>query len=244
MAVTKGHGNPKWTREELILALDLYFQTRNSLPGPKDQRVIALSRELRSLPYHAEAARKQSFRNPDGVAFKLQNLRQVATGQGLSNTSKADREIWEHLGDDPGRTRIAAARVRAGIKIAGQSHNELEEHEFIEGRAVTQAHRRIERNRRIRKRLLDSRLDSDGLACDMCAMESGHLPIELRTSVFEAHHRVPISAGGPTKTKISDMALLCANCHRLLHRLIATTGEWVDVPGAAERLYGTGKTNS
>jgi len=28
MAVTHGHGNPKWTRDETILALDLYFDCK------------------------------------------------------------------------------------------------------------------------------------------------------------------------------------------------------------------------
>lgn len=79
MAVTQGHGNPKWTREETILALDLYFDCEDQIPSSNDSRVKGLSELLRSFPYHTHAARKESFRNPDGVAFKLQNLRQVAT---------------------------------------------------------------------------------------------------------------------------------------------------------------------
>lgn len=80
MAVTSGHGNPKWTREEVILALELYFECGERIPSAEDPRVRSLSELLRAFPHHSEAARKESFRNPDGVAFKLQNLRQVATG--------------------------------------------------------------------------------------------------------------------------------------------------------------------
>ena len=98
MARTHGHGNPDWTRDETILALALYLETGEAVPSKKDPRVQRLSSTLRALPYHAEAARRETFRNPDGVAFKLQKLRSVATGKGLGNTSTMDREIWRSLG--------------------------------------------------------------------------------------------------------------------------------------------------
>jgi len=87
MAVTHGHGNPHWTRDETVLALDLYFDSDGKIPSSTDDRVQALSELLRSFPHHSMSARKPSFRNADGVAFKLQNLNQVATGKGLGNTS-------------------------------------------------------------------------------------------------------------------------------------------------------------
>ena len=83
MARTQGHGNPDWTRDETILALALYFDCGENVPSKSDPRVQQLSALLRGLPYHAEAARKETFRNPDGVGFKLHNLRSVATGKGL-----------------------------------------------------------------------------------------------------------------------------------------------------------------
>jgi hypothetical protein len=67
MAVTHGHGNPNWTRDEVLLALELYLRLQGQVPGPSDTGVIALSQELRRLPYHASAARKPSFRNPDAI---------------------------------------------------------------------------------------------------------------------------------------------------------------------------------
>src|SRR5512135_2132027 len=97
MAVTHGHGNPRWTRDETILALDLYFDTEDNIPGPNDPDVIDLSNILKKLPIHPYETRKASFRNPDGVAFKLQNLRSVATGKGLKNTSITDKTVWEEF---------------------------------------------------------------------------------------------------------------------------------------------------
>ena len=121
MAVTHGHGNPDWTRDEVVLALDLYFGCNGSIPSKSDARVVALSKLLRVFPYHANAARRESFRNPDGVVFKLQNLRQVATGKGLGNVSRTDREVWGELGNNQRRVRELATLIRVGIEIAGNA---------------------------------------------------------------------------------------------------------------------------
>lgn len=236
MAVTKGHGNPNWTREEVILALDLYNVLNGSIPGPNDERVIALSEELRSLPYHREASKVASFRNPAGVAFKLQNIRQVASGQGLPHTARADREVWSDFGGDKAATAAAAARIRSGMHIAQVDEPPDEDFEFAEGRAVTEAHKRIERNKSVRKKLLKTKREAGMLQCELCACTGEHLDISVRESIFEAHHTKPISETGEVKTKLSDMALLCANCHRLVHRLMSMHKGWIGIEAAKRVL--------
>jgi 5-methylcytosine-specific restriction protein A len=64
MAVTHGHGNPKWSRDETILALDLYFQCEGKIPSKSDDRVVELSKLLRNHPLHQDAAKNSTFRNP------------------------------------------------------------------------------------------------------------------------------------------------------------------------------------
>lgn len=141
MAVTHGHGNPDWTRDETILALHLYQELGGVVPGPKDPAILALSEELRSLPIHAPAARKESFRNPDGVAFKLQNLRQVGTGRGLSNASETDRSVWADFGEKPDEVRRLAASIRANALqglVKGDAVAALPDAEELpEGRLLT-----------------------------------------------------------------------------------------------------------
>lgn len=236
MAVTKGHGNPDWTREEVILALDLFNQLKGAIPSPNNEMVIALSNELRSLPYHQEASKVASFRNPVGVTFKLQNIRQVASGKGLAHTARADKEVWSDLGDDPIATAAAAARIRSGLKIAQTYDQPEEDFEFTEGRAVTEAHKRIERNKSIRKKLLKKRRDDEKLHCEICKCTGLNLDETIRESIFEAHHTLPIAQTGEVKTKLSDMALICANCHRLVHRLMSIEKRWISVNEVANIL--------
>lgn len=231
MAVTQGHGNPNWTRDETILALDLYLESGDAMPSPTDERVIELSNLLRALPYHDRAARKPSFRNPDGVSFKLQNIRQVATGRGLGNVSQMDRRVWEELGHKRDEVKRLASLIRTGIEIAASEEDEVDnELEFTEGRTVTEAHKRRERNPNLRRKFIEKRRINGRLACEICGgIEPNH---PLGESMFETHHILPLAVGAERKTKLSDLALLCANCHRMLHRAIALQKRWINIPEA------------
>ena len=62
----------------------------------------------------------------------------------------------------------------------------------------------------------------------MCHRASNAADSKMEDAMFEAHHRMLLSAGEKRKTRLSDMALLCANCHRLLHRAIAINKRWID----------------
>lgn len=237
MAVTKGYGNPNWTRDEVILALDLYHNFGGQLPGPTDDRVCELSALLRAFPHHSKAARQNSFRNPDGVAFKLQNLRSVATGAGLKNTSKIDREVWEELGDDPTRTHELGNLIRQSIAIIDDLPLLEDDEEFSEGKSATKVHIRRERSRKLRMELITLRLKQGGLSCDLCTTDGSKIDPTMRESMFECHHIIPLSVIGETKTKVKDMALLCANCHRLLHRAIAKRKQWLSIEEAKSFLF-------
>jgi 5-methylcytosine-specific restriction protein A len=242
MAVTHGHGNPDWTRDETILALDLYFDCGGKIPSGTDKRVQELSRLLRSLPYHVRAARKASFRNPDGVAFKLQNIRQVATGKGLSNVSKMDRVVWEEFGDNPEATEQHAELIKAGIEISDLAEDDPDEDvEFAEGRVATEAHKRRERNPKLRKKLLHKKRKLGPLVCEICGCIEPASP--FGEAIFEAHHVLPLAAGSERRTKLSDLALLCANCHRMLHRAISAKRQWIDMPEASVFLKQPQKPN-
>lgn len=235
MAVTQGHGNPKWTRDETLLALDLYFTLNGQVPSPKAPEIVALSSLLRSLPYHAEAAKQPTFRNPDGVGFKLMNLRQVATGKGLGNVSTTDRQIWKEFGEREEEVHKLAAAIKAGIAEAASEELPEIEQELPEGRLLTALHVRRERNPKVRKMLLDDRRLM-GFRCDICDLTRPDLEESLQEAMFEAHHLVPLADAGQRKTKLADLALLCACCHRLIHRVMVSKRSWVGLADARALL--------
>ena len=234
MAVTHGHGNPHWTRDETILALDVYFANPGRNLSARDPKIIELSEVLRRLPYHQEAARQPTFRNPDGAAFKVQNLKSQETGKGLQNVSRMDLATWSELGGRPAEVARLASLIRSGItsepaEVAEAGEDEIE---FYEGRLLTRAHLRRERDRRLRVELLRRRREKDAVVCDMCSQRHLDVAPEFREAAFEAHHVVPIAVAGHGPTRLADVALLCATCHRLVHRLIAQHRQWLTISDA------------
>ena len=58
---------------------------------------------------------------------------------------------------------------------------------------------------------------SGRLFCEVCGFDFGVVYGE--PDFIEAHHRTPLRDLQPgTLTKLSDLAMVCANCHRMLHR--------------------------
>jgi 5-methylcytosine-specific restriction protein A len=231
MARTRGHGNPNWSRDETILALHLFQQLDGNVPSPKSKEIKDLSEVLRSLPYHAEAAKQSTFRNPDGVGFKLMNIRQVATGKGLGNVSRMDRQIWAEYGAREDEVHRIANAIKAGIATVGSEQIPEIEQELPEGRLLTALHTRRERNPKVRKMLLDDRR-SAGLRCEICDLARPDLEESLQEAMFEAHHLVPLAEAGERKTKLADLAMLCACCHRLMHRAMVSKASWMGLDEA------------
>lgn len=229
MAVTKGHGNPDWSRDETLLALDLYFRCGRVVPGGPNEEVNKLSAVLRTLPIHPLETRQPSFRNPDGVSFKLQNLHNVATGKGLGNVSQTDRETWAGFGSDPLKVSVLAAAILAGAPAILNKDIETDPLDcFPEGEVMTALHKKRERSPKLRKKLLNQRRATGALACDAC-LRLGPEDQRFTDSVFEAHHLVPLASIGKTETRLKDLALLCASCHRLMHRAMSLKHESIGI---------------
>jgi 5-methylcytosine-specific restriction protein A len=201
-----------------------------------DHRVIALSKKLRAFPGNEERSRKESFRNPAGVSFKMSNLQSVATGRGLANASATDRVVWTYFGARRSRLKEVANQILNFVGEVSLDTSEVENDEFPEGAVLTKVHRRIERNHRLRTNLIRDRRKNNLLRCDACLMVNPTSEKRFDDAIFDAHHLVPLSAIGTTRTKISDMALLCANCHRIIHRLSSSTGKWASVNDVQEAL--------
>jgi 5-methylcytosine-specific restriction protein A len=65
--------NPIWSRDELILALDLYMRHRGRLPDNDATEIIELSSTQTTL-FGDKAQDAALFRNPNGVCVKFANF--------------------------------------------------------------------------------------------------------------------------------------------------------------------------
>jgi hypothetical protein len=110
-----------WTREEVILAMDLYVSVDAlngaPIPGASSAEILQLSGLLQEMGAYPLELRGEKYRNADGVYLKLMNLRAVQTdGQhGMNAYSRVDAAVWREFIDDLPRLQAEAARIRSGL---------------------------------------------------------------------------------------------------------------------------------
>jgi 5-methylcytosine-specific restriction protein A len=221
--------NPAWSRDELILALDYYQTHLGEAHDPGKPEIIALSAEINAIAKMLGAATSDTLRNPNGVSMKLLNFRAhdpayTARGRaGLSRGNRLEGELWGEFSTDIARLARVAANIRTVITqpdtvvLADQEEPEIAE--AAEGRLMTRIHQTRERSRSLVKLKKASFEKKHGhLFCEACSFDFRLAYGERGDQFIECHHTQPVSMMEPGgKTKLSDLALLCANCHRMVH---------------------------
>jgi len=227
--------NPPWSREESLLALDLYLTLGGGRVPEGDPRVEALSDLLRRAAVHSHSADPGTFRNRAGVIMKLKNfasLDEDYAGAGLRNLSKTDASVWEEYRGRESRARlhawaetVRAELLQADVGTVGPDEGA----EYREGRITSAVHRRRERNlTAVRRKKEAVKASSGELRCEVCGFAFDGQFERADAGLIECHHlKADVHEMGPdgATTRLEDLALVCANCHRVLHALAATPAD-------------------
>lgn len=222
--------NPPWSRDELILALDLYLRHRQSPPGKNSSEVIGLSNLLNKMGHALGLSEREKFRNPNGVYMKLMNFRSydpeyTKDGKvGLTRGNKDEKVVWNEFASDPERLFLTASAIRSAIEkpsddldLSGPEEPEIQEAE--EGRVLTRLHRFRERDRKLVEAKKKEALKKHGrLSCEVCGFDFSSKYGPAGNGIIDIHHTTPVhTLVQGQKTRLEDLALLCANCHRMVH---------------------------
>ena len=217
---TRRPRNPPWVYDELILGLDLYL--RRGQPSVSDPELIALSDLLNLLPLHQSRPDSARFRNPNAVHMKLANFKDpdpAYPGAGLRAGGARVAEVWQRFADDPEGLAVAVAQITAVVNSGDHVVLEEDEAEAVEGRILFRAHRERERDPAlVRKKKADVLRWRGRVRCEACSLDFAEAYGPLGEGFIECHHRMPLALGSVRKTTIKDLALVCPNCHRMLHR--------------------------
>jgi 5-methylcytosine-specific restriction protein A len=88
----------------------------------------------------------------------------------------------------------------------------------MEGRYLLRLHAYRERNHALRQKKINSILATGGsLACEVCGFDFAQKYGERGHGYIECHHVEPLHVGGEKARSVKDLALLCSNCHRMIH---------------------------
>lgn len=223
--------NQKWSRDELILALDLYVQNPVSPPGKTSREVAELSEVLNQLRRVLGVAGDDKFRNVNGVYMKLMNFRrfdpqfQAAGKAGLKRVGKDEERVWDEFASNHIRLKSAAEAIRVTLSAADAVHELTETNyepyivEAEEGALLTRVHQTRERNRKLileKKKAVKAK--TGALRCEACDFDFFKAYGERGKDIIDVHHIVPLHTSKfGTKTSLDDLALVCANCHRIIH---------------------------
>jgi 5-methylcytosine-specific restriction protein A len=147
------------------------------------------------------------------------------SGEGLTRGSRQEKEVWDLFASDPDALHTTAQAIIAASEVLGEPSSGEElmvdpEEVFPEGRVLTRLHVQRERNRDAVAKKKSSILKTAGkLACEVCDFDFAREYGSVGAGFIECHHREPLSTlNGVSKTRLSDLALVCSNCHRMLHR--------------------------
>jgi len=219
----------KWTRDEYILALELYLKYPKSAPAKSDPILAEYSKLMRSL-HPAEASQDPAFRNENGVYLRLMNFRAVdpywaSQGKVGMTSGKAGKckEIWEELRDSPELVFQFAAQIKSEIELryatTSDSFSQKDNQDSVqEGKWILTKHYRRERSPALRKKKLKEQLNDRGFNyCEACNQDGSIYNCEPE-KILEVHHTVPLhKSHSEVETKLNDLLILCANCHKAIH---------------------------
>jgi 5-methylcytosine-specific restriction protein A len=213
--------SPPWARDELILALELYFRHPPKTVSETHPEVVRLSETLNALPIHADRPEGEQLRNPDGVYMKLSDFQHCDPSYedaGLSGGGNLEQRIWDEFAADEQGLHHLAEAIAIGATVAGADLEPADEDEtdFPEGKVLYRLHRQHECDLQLVNEVKRRAMEEKALRCAVCDFD---FLKEYGETYIECHHTVPVSEYRPgQKTQINDLVLVCANCHRMLHR--------------------------
>jgi predicted HNH restriction endonuclease len=125
------------------------------------------------------------------------------------------------------RSPVVEALSRLGFGPIVPPNQPAVEVSAAEGRELLRLHRTRERSRGLVARKKRAVLAAAGrLECEACGFDFAAAYGPRGDGFAECHHTHPISESAPgRRTRLSELAVVCANCHRMLHRR-----PWASVP--------------
>lgn len=224
-----------WSETELILACDLVVTNGWSAVRANDSRAHELSELLRSLPENSNELEDPKFRSAGSVKAKTNNLvtaRDSYHGKGTRG-SALDEVIVQRFEQNKAGMQALARILRDDARTLWSGGDGFVDEALLRpaapsGLGTTSAAEGRERLVRVISRERDPKLRAakilhttqvtGGLGCEVCGFDFQEVYGDRGRDYAEVHHVTPLHVSGEVETLLEDLAVLCANCHRMVHR--------------------------
>ncbi len=151
---------------------------------------------------------------------------------------------YEKLGLKRNETRRLIERVVYFVVTINEAlskeqiRQEAEVYQAVENRKAVQKHLLRER----KGHLVTLRKQLDNYVCQICGFDFRKKYGSLGDDFAEAHHIIPL--GKDTKkriTNVEDLITVCANCHRMLHKMKGRSGDMAELKAIIRKQKSPGK---
>lgn len=205
--------NVNFTRDEVILALDVLYNSKAEHLGAKSKEITELSQLLNELPIYPEEMRSESFRNCTGVSHQISHFRSgYSSAENAWNVGTLFFRIDQEFKGNGLDLHETAEAIRKNRELYGKLlfGNIDEATGFPEGELLGHLHRVLE-NRYGCKLEKESR-------CSICKLDFSRV-YSGDVDLLHNHLLVPVTRlDGNTKYTADDFITVCPNCHEVLHR--------------------------
>jgi predicted restriction endonuclease len=194
-----------WTRNELLLTFNLYCRTPFGKLHKSNPEVISLAQSIGRTP-SAVAMKLVNFASFDPV----QQARQI---RGLSNASRADREIWDEFNTNSELLAFKSQQARQQVASEKIEVTEVEK-PLPSGPTENTS---LVRTRLVQGFFRDAVLSSYEFKCAMCSLD---LP-----ELLSASHIIPWSQNVTLRADPRNGLSLCAIHDRAFDRGLLSIGD-------------------
>ncbi|WP_433314985.1 HNH endonuclease [Micromonospora chersina] len=217
-----------WTGDEIVLACALVQENGWRTVAQEDPRALELSELLQTPAIHPLEGRGPNFRSPAGVERKTGDIvsRLPDYAGRPTNGNHLDGEVLRNFFDHPDEMRALAAAIRAALANSDETPPpmvpdlDLADLSIEEGGVLLRAHLRRERSPKLRRdKIADAKSRGQAIACEACGFDFFRTYGPRGLDYIECHHRLPLHVSGKTRNRMEDLALICSNCHRMIHRM-------------------------
>jgi hypothetical protein len=198
-----------WYVTHLVTPIDerIYKENNGSHPYVRLVAVIAVN----AVPELVDSAIWSFYKCNRGQICDIRTIEQ-RRNLNLQVTEK-QRFIWELF------TEINPNLLKS-IPDLNREPDDTEDYGSKEGgeRTILKLHKYRERDKKIIKDAKAKAKKEERFFCEVCLFNFEKQYPVIGSSFIECHHKQPISQGGIRETRVKDLAIVCANCHRMLHR--------------------------
>ena len=173
-------------------------------------RVVPLGKDTWNLSFVSDTSPRLISKSGKIDAQQVRRVRRLTPAAAvILNRVWGSREEADVSGMTS-RDREELSDVDDGVLVSGR-----------EGKKQWYRHLRRERDRAlVRRKKRKVKADTGKLRCEACHFDFEQVFGPTMEDFCEVHHRKPLSSkDGERETPLGDLAVLCANCHRAIHRL-------------------------